>query len=156
MYFLNNSVLFDILRIWLSVEKANPRFFFRILNNYRVFIKYCVFSKILKNIPDSVSACVHWTSRLDHQMVGRTPALQQNWQSLEKSQLLKEKTQYLKIPSQKSGSWPHLLGGGALFYVAPKLTIKRRNQQNIHADVSIFLQYSVRVTFFHLFSIFIF
>ena len=31
--------------------------------NYRVFIKYCVISKILKYILDSVSVCVHWTSR---------------------------------------------------------------------------------------------
>ena len=59
--------------------------------SYMVFIKYCFFSKILKYIPDSVSACVHWTSRLGRQMAGRTPALQQNWQSLEKSQLFKEK-----------------------------------------------------------------
>ena len=60
-----------------------------------MFIKYCVFSKIFKYIPDFVSACVHWTSRFGRQMARRTPALQQNWQSLEKSQLFKEKTQYL-------------------------------------------------------------
>ena len=36
---------------------------------YRVFIKYCVFSKILKYIPDfGLSRCVHWTSCLDHKM----------------------------------------------------------------------------------------
>ena len=47
---------------------------------YRVFNKYCVFSKILIYIPDSVfprCQCVY-----THQ-AGRTPALQQNWQSSE-------------------------------------------------------------------------
>ena len=73
---------------------------FHILNdlcthNYRVFIKYCVFPKILKYSglwPFSVfprCQCVY-----THQ-VGRTPALQQNWQGSEKSQNFKEKTQYL-------------------------------------------------------------
>ena len=60
--------------------------------SYRVFIKYCVFSKILIYVPDSVFSrcqCVY-----THQP-GRTPALQQNWQSSEKSQHFKEKTQYL-------------------------------------------------------------
>ena len=45
---------------------------------YRVFIKYCVFSKILIYFPDSVfpwSQCVY-----THQ-AGRAPALEQNWQS---------------------------------------------------------------------------
>ena len=37
----------------------------------------------------SVSVCVHT------HLAGRTPALQQNWQSSEKSQNFKEKTQYL-------------------------------------------------------------
>ena len=65
---------------------------------YRMFIKYCVFSKILKYIPDSglsrfplggVSVCTQWQAK--------PPALQQNWQSSEKSQHFKifEKTQYL-------------------------------------------------------------
>ena len=83
---------------------------------YRVFIKYCVFFKILKNIPDSVSACVHWTSRLDRQMVGPTPALQQNWQSLEKSQLFKEKTQYLLNTMKKVSS---------KFFTGPEKIVKR-------------------------------
>ena len=39
------------------------------------------FTEFLKNIPDSHQA-------------GRKPALQQNWQSSEKSQKFKEKTQY--------------------------------------------------------------
>ena len=59
---------------------------------YRVFIKYCVFSKILIYFPDSVFSrcqCVYI------RQAGRTPALQQNWQSSEKSQHFKEKTQYL-------------------------------------------------------------
>ena len=41
------------------------------------------FTEFLKNIPDSHQA-------------GRKPALQQNWQSSEKSQNFKEKTQYLR------------------------------------------------------------
>ena len=57
-------------------------------SSYRVFIKYCVFSKILKYIPDSgLSRCVLWTWTTK----GRTPALRQNWQSWERSQHLKEK-----------------------------------------------------------------
>ena len=57
---------------------------------YRVFIKYCVFSKILKYsglLPFSVfprCQCVYT------RQVGRTPALQQNWQSSENSQNFKE------------------------------------------------------------------
>ena len=61
-------------------------------NTYRVFIKYCVFFRIFKNIPGSVfprCQCVYTNQ------AGRKPALQQNWQSSEKSQHLKEKTQYL-------------------------------------------------------------
>ena len=59
--------------------------------SYRVFIKYCFFSKILKYSglwPFSVfprCQCVY-----THQ-AGRTPAQQQNWQSSENSQNLKEK-----------------------------------------------------------------
>ena len=63
---------------------------------YRVFNKYCgFFLKFLKFfglLPFSVfprCQCVY-----THQ-AGRTPALQQNWQSSEKSQRFKEKTQYL-------------------------------------------------------------
>ena len=55
---------------------------------YRVFIKYCVFSKILIYIPDSVFSrcqCVYTDQ------AGRTPALQQNWQSSENSKKFKEK-----------------------------------------------------------------
>ena len=51
-------------------------------------IKYCVFSKILIYFPDSVFSrcqCVY-TRR-----AGRTPALQQNWQSSENSKKFKEK-----------------------------------------------------------------
>ena len=56
--------------------------------NYRVFIKYCVFSKILIYIPVSVfSRCQYVYTR----QAGRTPALQQNWQSSEKSHNFKEK-----------------------------------------------------------------
>ena len=54
---------------------------------YRVFIKYCVFSKILIYFPDSIFSlcqCVYT------QQAGRTPALQQNWQSSENSKNFKE------------------------------------------------------------------
>ena len=38
-----------------------------IVAKYRVFIKYCVSSKIFEYIPDSgLSRCVHWASCLDH------------------------------------------------------------------------------------------
>ena len=50
------------------------------------------FFRIIQNIPDSVfpqCQCAY-----THK-AGRTPALQQNWQSSEKSQKFKEKTQYL-------------------------------------------------------------
>ena len=58
--------------------------------SYRVLIKYCVFSKILKYIPDSglsrfplgVSVCTQWQVKPQR--------LQQNWQSSEKSQHVKE------------------------------------------------------------------
>ena len=54
-----------------------------------MFIKYFVISKILKYIPDSgfplVPVCVYT-------MAGQTPALQQNWQSPEKSHHFKEHT----------------------------------------------------------------
>ena len=63
---------------------------------YRVFIKYCVsfpnFEKYSGLCPFSVfprCQCVY-----THQ-AGRKQALQQNWQSSEKSQNFKEKTQYL-------------------------------------------------------------
>ena len=53
-----------------------------------MLIKYCVFSKILKYsglLPFPRCQCVY-----THQ-AGRKPALQQNWQSSEKSQNFKEK-----------------------------------------------------------------
>ena len=69
------------LTLFLCLAEA----FFILL--YRVFIKYCVFFRIFKNIPDfglslfslGVSVYVY-----THQ-AGRKPALQHNWQSLEKS-----------------------------------------------------------------------
>ena len=66
--------------IQIKVYLLNISFHFEI--SYRVFIKYCVFSKILLYIPDSVFSrcqCVY-----THQ-AGRTPALQQNRQSLKNS-----------------------------------------------------------------------
>ena len=65
------------------------------MRTYRVFIKYCVFSedfKIFWTLAPSVfplCQCVY-----THQ-AGRTPALQLNWQSSDKSPNFKEKTQYL-------------------------------------------------------------
>ena len=56
----------------------------------RVFIKYCVFSKILKYIPDSglflfsLSVCAH-TRQVEHTRCSRTGRVQN----------FKEKTQYL-------------------------------------------------------------
>ena len=61
---------------------------------YRVFI-ICFFSKILKYIPDSGRSRFSSVVYTDVIMAGRTPTLQQNWQSSEKSQHFKEKTQYL-------------------------------------------------------------
>ena len=58
---------------------------------YRVFIKYCVFSKDFKIFQTLASRC---QCVYTHQ-AGKKPAIQQNWQSSEKSQNLKEKTQYL-------------------------------------------------------------
>ena len=55
---------------------------------YRVFIKYCVFFRIFQNIPNSVFP--RWQFVYTKQ-AGRKPALQQNWQSSEKSQNFKEK-----------------------------------------------------------------
>ena len=50
---------------------------------------------------------------------GRTPALQQNWQSPEKSQNLKEKTQYLMNTLYVSGSAPEIQN--ATSWVCPVL-----------------------------------
>ena len=61
---------------------------------YRVFIKYCVFSEFLKIFLWPFSAFPRCQCVYTHQ-AGRKPALQQNWQSSEKSQHFKEKTQYL-------------------------------------------------------------
>ena len=74
----------------LKMSKTNPRKNLAETKNInfcnRVFIKFCVFSDLKKNIPDSslslfslgVSVCTVYT----HQ-AGRKPALQQNWQSSE-------------------------------------------------------------------------
>ena len=62
------------------------------LSIYRVFIKYCVFFLIFQNIPNSVFPRCQFVYT---KQAGRNPALQQNWQSSEKSQNFKENTQYL-------------------------------------------------------------
>ena len=71
--------------------------------SYRVFIKYCVFLKDFKILRTlaflcflSVSVCVHTPGT--HQ-AGRTPALQQNWQSSENSKNFKEKHNISWTPS---------------------------------------------------------
>ena len=64
-------------------------------NSYRVLIKYCVFSMILIYIPDTVFSrcqCVY-----THQ-AGRTPALQQNWQSSENSKNVRKYTIFNEHP----------------------------------------------------------
>ena len=63
-----------------------------LLYSYRVFIKYCVFSKDFRIFQTPFSLGV---SVCTHTKAGRTPALLQILQSSEKSQHFKEKTQYL-------------------------------------------------------------
>ena len=65
------------------------------MNIYRVFIEYGVLLKILKYIPDSGLSRFPLVHKCVYTMAGQTLALQQNWQSSEKSQHFKEKTQYL-------------------------------------------------------------
>ena len=68
----------------------------RLKIKYRVFIKYCVSFENFKiysglwllSLPALCTRTTKW-------QVCRTPALQQNWQSSEKSQHYKEKTKYL-------------------------------------------------------------
>ena len=84
---LHLQVFFDIVQ----KTKHDPKTSWRRIFRYRVFIKYCVFPQILKYSrlwPFSVFSlcqCVY-----THQ-AGRKPALQQNWQSSEKSQNFNEK-----------------------------------------------------------------
>ena len=59
---------------------------------YRVFIKYCVFSKILKYIPDSGLSQFPPRCECVYTMASQTPTLQQNWQSSEKSQYHRKNT----------------------------------------------------------------
>ena len=80
----------------LHANLSNPIFVY-----YRVFIKYWWFFSNFQKYsglwPFQVfprCSCVY-----THQ-AGRKPALQQNWQSSEKSQNFKEKTQYLMNPLQ--------------------------------------------------------
>ena len=72
--------------------------FLKIFNEdfiYGVFIKYCVFSKILIYFPDSAfprRQCVY-THR-----AGQTPALQQNWQSSENHKIVWKNTIFKEHP----------------------------------------------------------
>ena len=62
---------------------------------YRVFIKYCVFSKDFRIFRTLACLCFALVFQCGYtHQAGRTPAMQQNWQSSEKSQHFKEK-QYL-------------------------------------------------------------
>ena len=48
---------------------------------YRVFIKYCVFPKILEYFGLWPFSVFPWCQCVYTHQAGRTPALQQNWQS---------------------------------------------------------------------------
>ena len=61
----------------------------------RVFMKYCVFSKDFEIFRTLTFLCFSWCQCLYTHQAGRKPALQQYWQSSEKSQNFKEKAQYL-------------------------------------------------------------
>ena len=84
--------MLDIFFLNLAAWRCHNALVITFSHLYRVFIKYCVFFRILKNILDSVFP--RWQCVYTYQ-AGRTPALRQNWQSSEKSQNLKEKTQFL-------------------------------------------------------------
>ena len=72
---------------------------------YRVFIKYCVFSKILIYFPDSVfSRCQCVYTR----QAGRTPALQQNRQS---SKILRKNTIFNEHPIVPQRTHLHWFSG---------------------------------------------
>ena len=62
---------------------------------YRLFIKYCVFSKDFRIFRTWSFSVFPWVQCVYTHQAGRTPTLQQNWQSSEKSQHFREKTQYL-------------------------------------------------------------
>ena len=88
----------DVFLKTRAIHRLNlkRRTLFRFVYIYFFYIqgvyKYCAFSDFFKSIPNSVfprCQCVY-----THQ-AGRKPALQQNWQSSEKLQHFKEKTQYL-------------------------------------------------------------
>ena len=82
---------------------------------YRVFIKYCVFSKILKDIPDSglyrfplvVSVCTQWQVK--------PQCLQQNLQSSGKSHILRKNTIFNAHPVPTNTE--HLLTDIFLFLI---------------------------------------
>ena len=61
-----------------------------LLLTYRMFIKYCVFSEVFKNIPDSSLSLFSLGVSVYAHQTDRKPALQQNWQSSEKSHFKKK------------------------------------------------------------------
>ena len=78
--------------IYIKESTFEPNIFdTNLINNYRVFIKYCVFFRIYRNIPDSglslfslgVSLCTH-TSQVENQRWCRTDRVQKNHNILRK------------------------------------------------------------------------
>ena len=64
--------------------------------SYRVFIEYCVFSEDFKLFRTLAFLCFPSVSVCVHTPAGRTPVLQQNLQSTEKSQNFLEKNTIIK------------------------------------------------------------
>ena len=59
--------------------------------NIVLFKDFGIYSRLWPFLVFPRCLCEQRISRLDHQMASRTPALQQNWQSSEKSKHFKEK-----------------------------------------------------------------
>ena len=80
----------DRLPFYLSIYLYNVY-----SSTYRVFIKYCVFSTDFEYFGLRSFSVFPRRQCVYTYQAGRKPALLQNWQSSEKSQHFKEKTQYL-------------------------------------------------------------
>ena len=81
------------MRMNLSIMTSSGQVSVTILlsGRYRVFIRYCVFLEDVKIFRTLAFLCFPSVSVFVHIPGIRTHALQQNWQSSEKSQKLKEK-----------------------------------------------------------------
>ena len=77
---------FFLLIIW----RITQTMFHSSATGCSLFIKYWVFSKIFTYIPDSGLSRLLLSVLVMYTMAGQTPALQQNWQSSEKSKHFKE------------------------------------------------------------------